>query len=433
MGRLVLMTSMQEETRSILDVRFSKVIWLIGLLLLLFANVIQTHLGFSYIDEAGTCCMLFATIFKCAEAWTKKELYVSPLALVIAFCIVGLAAVGLFSNFRWNINGSISSIVIDMFTCLKFPVTLLSSLFLFRDDNEDVLFWSEKFLRILVVVMFLCALANLVFDFGMGQDPRFGLRASFKFLCGHPSYLVLMCVGILMILVRNVNENKIYIGLVLIIIASTLRSKAIAFAVIAPVILYVMRGGKKLNALHILLCILAAVVVGWDQFASYYQAEDSARAELTRAAVEIAGDYFPVGTGFATFGSTYSASGGFYSPLYYQYELDGVFGLYPDDASFLSDTFWPIVLGQFGVIGSTLYLVALISSFVLAFRSAGTLRVAVVLCFAYLLIASTAETSFFNPMSVCLAVEIGLLCSSGHQRGVRSPADNPPVNSGNVA
>ena len=63
----------------------------------------------------------------------------------------------------------------------------------------------------------------------------------------------------------------------------------------------------------------------------------------------IAGQLFPLGSGFATFG-TYM-SGEYYSPLYYEYGLNTVWGLWPSNPTFVSDSFWPAILAQFGFIG----------------------------------------------------------------------------------
>lgn len=411
-----------EEPRSLLDERFVDVFWLACFLILMFANAIQTYIGFAYTDELITCCIVVAAVFRVVQDWSKRTLRLRFLSLVATFSLVALAALGVFSNFFWGINQNGSDILIDMFTCLKFPVVLLCSLFLFQNNGHDLLWWMERLVKPLIVAMFLFAVANLFFGFGMGQESRFGLRASFMFICGHPSYLVLTCVGIVLVLVRDMRKNAPYIVLALLVIVASLRSKAFVFAAITPAVLFVMRGGRRINALHVLVCVAAAVLIGWEQFIGYYQADDSARAELTRAAIEIAGDHFPIGTGFATFASSMSATGGFYSPLYYQYKLNEVWGLYPDNPAFLSDTFWPIVLGQFGVSGFVLYLIAMLSIGILAFREGVSSKPSVVLCFGYLLIASTSETSFFNPMAVYLAMTLGILVASEQSQEVSEPS-----------
>lgn len=403
---------LSEEPRSLLDEKFEDVCWLACFVPLLLTNFVQSMTGFSYIDELVTCCVVVAAIAKVVYSWSKRKLKINIFAFISAFSIVGLVVLGVFCNYLWGFNQSEFDILIDVFTCLKFPAVLLSSIFLFQENGRTLLWWIERLLKVLIVVMFLLAVANLFFDFGMGSDGRYGLRSSFMFICGHPEYASLMSVGMAVVFAQDLRRNKLYFVLSLLVIASTLRSKSLVFCIVAPAIAYVMRGGRKLNAIHIFICVMIAALIGWDQFLGYYQTDGSARGELTVASVEIAMDHFPLGTGFATFGSNTSASGGYYSPVYYVYELDTVWGLSPENHSFLSDTFWPIVLGQFGFLGFAIYILMLFSVALLASREGQATRVCVVLCFTYLLISSTSASSFFNPMSVYLAFLLGLLVAA---------------------
>ena len=84
--------------------------------------------------------------------------------------------------------------------------------------------------------------------------------------------------------------------------------------------------------------------------------EGAARTYMYLTSIKVFEDYFPLGPGFGTFGTDSAAK--FYSPLNYQYGLNSIWGLNPDDdtagTSFYSDTFYPI-LAQFGFIGALLF------------------------------------------------------------------------------
>ena len=84
--------------------------------------------------------------------------------------------------------------------------------------------------------------------------------------------------------------------------------------------------------------------------------EGAARTYMYITSLKVFEDYFPLGPGFGTFGTDSAAK--FYSPLNYQYGLNSIRGLNPDDevvgTSFYSDTFYPL-LSQFGVIGVLLF------------------------------------------------------------------------------
>src|SRR6185436_21024610 len=75
---------------------------------------------------------------------------------------------------------------------------------------------------------------------------------------------------------------------------------------------------------------------------------ENARSALYHTSILIARDHFPLGTGLATFGS--HASKLFYSRVYSDYGISEVYGLSPRDSNFITDTFWPMVAGEGGVI-----------------------------------------------------------------------------------
>ena len=64
-------------------------------------------------------------------------------------------------------------------------------------------------------------------------------------------------------------------------------------------------------------------------------------------------DYFPFGSGLASFASNASAVN--YSTLYYDYGLDKVWGLSPSKTDFICDAYYPS-LCQFGVVGVCLFI-----------------------------------------------------------------------------
>ena len=75
-----------------------------------------------------------------------------------------------------------------------------------------------------------------------------------------------------------------------------------------------------------------------------------------------------------------------------------------------SDTFWPIILGQTGFLGTVFYLAALALLFAKAHRIRTVSRnsyAAVLFLAAYLLISSTSEPTFCNTVSIPPAMLLG--------------------------
>ena len=78
-----------------------------------------------------------------------------------------------------------------------------------------------------------------------------------------------------------------------------------------------------------------------------------ARNVLYAKSFEIANDYFPFGAGMGRFGSEMSRK--YYSPLYQQYGIEKVMGLSKASNNYITDTFWPMVLGETGYFGLACY------------------------------------------------------------------------------
>ena len=53
----------------------------------------------------------------------------------------------------------------------------------------------------------------------------------------------------------------------------------------------------------------------------------------------------------------------FYSPLYVKYNFNSVWGLSSGFGEFLTDSFWPMVIGELGVFGSVFYILSIILMF----------------------------------------------------------------------
>jgi hypothetical protein len=136
------------------------------------------------------------------------------------------------------------------------------------------------------------------------------------------------------------------------------RSIVVVLAVLAlSVVLRAKRGRARAIAVTLAAALLAATVLApylqglWTRTIEEYGSADSdatARHALYFGSTAIAKDRFPLGLGFASFGSW--ASGRWYSEAYETYGLSRVWGLQPQQPLFITDTFWPMVLGQGGVV-----------------------------------------------------------------------------------
>lgn len=399
--------------RSFLRIRVIDLAWFILVNLLVLSTYLETDVSpwFAYVDEVAVLGIAILAAIKAGLADCGKATRYETASLVLLLVFV---AVGLIGNLINQIQGSVWAIGVDLLTCCKFFVAFIGGIILFDEDDRllEMLQCEAKVLSVL-----LCALAviSIFVDIGMsGTEVRYGLRP-FNFIFYHSSAVIWMMVAFTSVLLIDRKKNFVFIVFSLVVICLTLRSKGICWA--AFVVLFALSLGKRnrLSAVQIAACLLAIVYFGFDQFMFYYSgdASERSRGAMLIASVQIAGDYFPIGTGFGTFGSAITATDGYYSPLYYEYGLSTVYGLQPFFTSFITDAFWSTVIAQFGVIGLALFIALLILLYKdIRFRSRRE-WIAPTAAFLYIVIGSLGETAFFSPNSVFVGLVIAaLLCKN---------------------
>jgi len=146
---------------------------------------------------------------------------------------------------------------------------------------------------------------------------------------------------------------------------------------------------------------------------TYTSTENTARSRLFSTGEKIAATNFPLGVGFGRYASYPSRTS--YSPVYYQYRLNDVYGLSPDYPAFIDDTSWPSVMGETGYGGLAIYiagLAALIAALVGRIRGSARrttwLPLAALSVLAVILVDSLGNPTLFSWLATAtLAVVLG--------------------------
>ncbi len=183
---------------------------------------------------------------------------------------------------------------------------------------------------------------------------------------GHPSRLATSAIvsALLFLYCSSFTWTEILI-FILILTTGMLstRSKFYGFWGVALIlIVFIKLGGEiKLNVktiIAILLVLVVALLLTWQKIVIYYidgamnSREMWSRPAMMVTALLIFLDYFPFGSGLASFG-TY-VSGEYYSKTYAEYNIDQLYGLSKEYPAFIADAFYP-ELAQFGIVGLVLY------------------------------------------------------------------------------
>ena len=382
-----------------------ELLYIILIYLLIFQNFLQNYIHIlQYLDEFIAMIGIGTGILS-----LKKNNYkIKKMNLIILSYLTLITIIGFYSVFRYKYQKLIYSTV-DWIIIMKFFSTFFLGQTVFKNINK-----SKKInanIKIITIFLFLLTIANYVFNLYDGEI-RYGIKANRLFF-EHQTYLAAACIALLAnFIFFSQKINKIYIYMLIFIIISTIRLKAIGGAIASIIILlYVSKTNKKITLSKLGVIALICILVAYNQIYYYFIGSDEfARGALTTKSIEIANDYFPIGTGFGTYGSFISGEN--YSPVYSIYGLNNIFGLKKGEASFLSDTFWPMILGQFGYLGTLCYIICLIVIFKKIQLNYNVenkqIYIAQLICFSYLIISSTSESSFSNPIAIPLAMIIGM-------------------------
>lgn len=391
---------------------------LIVFYLLLFNNPIGSIVPiFNYTDEAFSLLGIAALLWK-AVRLGRLKLQRNWVKIIIAIGI--FACSGIVGNFIYHYQ-PLQYVLTDLLVNLKFYLSIITGYLLVKHCNfvekQKLIVGHAKFVvTCLTGLLFI----DQVFHLFPSGEIRYGIRISQLFFT-HVTYLVGSVVFLMAVLMLFYHrKNNLCILMCLLLLVFSMRGKALAGAVAFCLILYFMViYKKKLRAWHVVLITLGCMIVAGEQFLYYYVELEgaSARSVMTQTSIQIMKDYFPIGTGFGTYGSHSAAEN--YSPVYIQYGFLDYYELNGGKGSFFDDTFWPIIFGQTGVIGTVAYLIVLGLLFlrVLRLREKSINAYATgIFLFVYLMISSTSEPAFNNSVSIPLAFLLGVLYYIGDQK-----------------
>lgn len=353
---------------------------------------------------------------------------------------IAFSALGLISSIA-NPMQSIFLTFSDMVICMKFGIIYFYTRTLLKVKIDSILLIKKlsTIVKPLVILFAFLAIHDIIFTpFFEKADYRYFMYA-LQLGFGHPTILAafsITCAVIMMasLSVRNKKVDSFTIWIALILAVLTLRGKAIAVA-IAIIVIYIALFIVKKNAklFGTLGGAIAALMAGWDKLSFYFGAaarvrDDFIRAKLLRDSITLANDFFPLGTGYGTFGSNIAAE--HYSPLYVAMGYSALPGATKENNIFLSDSFWPIIIAQFGWIGLFLFahfLMGLIRKIFELYKINKYLFWAGISAIAYEIIASTAESAFFHPVAMPLAFVLALIINSGeveYERNIEGNQSN---------
>lgn len=234
----------------------------------------------------------------------------------------------------------------------------------------------------------------------------------------------------------SVSKNDLTITVIMLIAGLTCtRSKYYGEFVVSIFFLFFYRYGilKRFEFKHVALIlsvVVMIIMVSWSKIEYYFITGNSntydpnvivsyARPAMYLTSFLIFLDYFPFGSGLASFASYASAE--HYSNLYYNYGLNMVWGLSPEKNDFICDAYYP-TLAQFGIAGIILFICfwVYIYSFLKALINYNHVHFRYEFCIGCIiictmLIESIASTLFVQGHGVLMMMILGMICAQGKE------------------
>lgn len=176
--------------------------------------------------------------------------------------------------------------------------------------------------------------------------------------------IALCCAMIYYLFSKQTKRNRNIAILIMLLGLISGKSKYFGECVVFIALMMFVKSKINFTSVSTLLKVaaLGCVVIffTWTKFNAYYvegfqdDAQEMARPLTYETGMEIMfKDYIPFGSGLGSFGTAAAAKE--YSPLYYDYKLDMVWGLTPENPMFLADAFYP-TLAEFGIVGLFFFL-----------------------------------------------------------------------------
>lgn len=329
----------------------------------------------------------------------------------ILSCLICTVFLGLLSNITSGVKTNIFGIFIDCFGVVKNHLIFIFTIFTLNNKGKEKIF---KVLYPITVVMvyicFFCGIVNLFVLTPWSYDVRYGIK-SFEFFFSNPAAL-----GQLMIIALAVFDNiesklNLHKVIALFVMILTLRSGIIAIVFIYVTLSFFMKNTRRIQWYHIVFLGIGAVAVGFGMIKEYYLSQSTLRYTLLHYGLVVSKRFLPLGSGFATYGSQMAYD--YYSPLYYEFGFDNMWGLNKTYGGIVNDNYWPMVLAQIGVIGAVFQVILLIAEFRIVItqqRKKINRKMALVL-FLNLVISTTASANLTGVAGTVCYFVLGLLLS----------------------
>ena len=295
--------------------------------------------GFSSIDEAMTILLFLYTITKFGSRYTNRKPWneffvcISIMALYVGYSLM----------FGANVA---ESVWLDLMQEIR-PYTIVFCTWILNPQ------FTKKQKKWMLATMVITLFSWIFYHPESLQSEN----AEFPVL-GQ----LAICTGMAWYLFSEPTKRNRYIALAL-VLTGMIAPKFKFMGEVVCFIAFIFFLKKRLNFKSPKTMIYCAIVVSiiltvtWTRFDGYYVSglsnDELARPMTYKTSIKMLYDYFPFGSGMGSFAC--NGAWQHYSPLYFKYNLNDIWGLSPDAGGFICDAYYP-TLAQFGIVGVFFFL-----------------------------------------------------------------------------
>ena len=366
--------------------------------------------GLSSVDEMMTVVLMLYTYLKKGSSFVNnvpwKEFY--AFLFILAFYVI-------YSYFmRVNVFGAVELEIVQQIR----PYSVIYCTWILNPR----LTWRQKKLMLASMIVTLASWILLHPESRLDENAEFPVLGQLAICTGMSYYLFTeesslnKRIALLFVMTGMIAPKFKFMGEVVCFIA----------------VFFLLRRHLKINSpvtlFWLIFLVIGVIAVTWTRFDGYYVTgwndDELARPKTYRTSLLILRDYFPFGPGMGTFATL--GAWRYYSPLYYKYNLNSVWGL--DEAGgFICDAFYP-TLSQYGVVGVWLFYIfwkrrlkSIFSIYDMKYY-----RVALMTFFC-LAIEQTADSSYLSGKGMGYFMLLGLCMNANLNSGKAMSVNNIPL------
>lgn len=387
------------------------------LIIVLFSNWLEEWIPlFTFTDEILALVLLIlglikiVTVKKYEKVFTNLEVLVFILISIVYF-------IGVISTIFSNVDTTFPLQIYTLFADVKYILIYFGARILLKyyvTNSQELYSFIVKLSYLFTLLSLSIFVLDLIFNFMQGYSNRFGLK-NVAYGFGHPAefslcIILLTALNLYFSLRFKHRINYVYVILNLLLLFTAGRVTAIAFYITLILLILFFRYFRRYVFIGAVVSFTSAIIFTFNKFNETFINVQEPRGILMVTSLDIAKRFFPFGSGLGTFGSNASRTN--YSELYYQYDFDKIWGLAPWHDVFLTDSYWAMIIGEYGLIASFINLIALLLLLVNSYYiSKGIFGVVIFSPILYIVINTPVDTTIVANSSLPLMFVAALLIS----------------------